>query len=105
MSALRLSRPGYPAPTFDNGGLVYLGPSTPRKSGHNFYLLGELTQSKPRAAVPRIASVRTYEGQRCGYILKIAGVPCFRPIHDGSDHRSAAQLQRAADRKRKPGKE
>lgn len=100
MSVLRISRPGHPTEFVD------LGPGgAVRRSGH---VGGEAVSSRSVGftaqkvvTVPSRAAERP-EVARCGHRLRLLGVPCHRPIHDGTDHRSEAQMARQAAKRRKP---
>ena len=93
MSALRFSRPGIAGTT-----LQYLGPTPDvRSAGHRFYLLSEVAPTRTLAPgnverTKRAFKRHPYNGPRCGYILPIAGVPCYRRPHHGRDHRSEATV-------------
>ena len=110
MSALRYSRPGHPAPTLDNGGLIYLGPDTPHPSGHRFYLLSEVASRtslvpKQPERKGRTIDRPAYSGPRCGYLMPKLGEVCYRRPHGGKDHRSEASVKADIQRRHAPRRE
>ncbi len=97
MSALRLSRPGYPTQ------LVNQGPAFARVQGYNGSAIGTFSGT---TLLPRVksnnehqreqhrqAASRYRERQRCGEIMPLIQEPCYRTRGHKDCHRSRAVME------------